>query len=389
LNRGNSQHIHILGVKIISGLVALCVITTTSALADHVDDVITAQMKDRQIPGMAIAIIHDGKIVREQGFGYGDAEHNDPITPATLFQAASVSKPVAALGALHLVEQGKISLDENINSKLRSWRIPDNQFTKDHPVTLRMILSHSGGLTVSGFGHGYPGGSPIPSLLQILDGKPPAYSAPVRVDQLPGSHWRYSGGGYLVMQQMIMDVTGKPFAEYMDDAVLRPFGMSSSTFVQPLPESFQQRAATAFSGSPPTALSGGWRVYPELAAGGLWTTAGDLARFYIGIQGSLSGTWNPVISQSMTRQMLTKQSDDYGLGFFLGENPCRFGHNGSNAGFDSVTIALCDRGEGAVFLMNANTDSEVLKNILVDAVIVQYHWPGYPNSRSKGQTLSR
>jgi CubicO group peptidase (beta-lactamase class C family) len=380
---------HYLGVKIISGLVFLCVITTTSALADHVEDVIKAQMKARQIPGMAIAIIHDGKIVREQGFGYWDEGHRDPVTPATMFQAASVSKPVAALGALHLVEQGKISLDENINDKLRSWKIPENRFTKDHPVTLRMILSHSGGLTVEGFGRGYSVDAPTPSLLQILDGKSPAYSAPVRVDQIPGSQWRYSGGGYLVMQQMIIDVTGKPFAEYMDGAVLTPLAMSSSTFAQPLPESFQERTATGFSGSPPTALSGRWRVHPELAAGGLWTTAGDLARFYIAIQHSLAGTSNPVISQSMTRQMLTKQSDDHGLGFFLGEDPCRFAHNGSNVGFDSVTIALCDQGEGAVFLMNANTDLEVLKNILVDAVIVQYHWPGYPNSRWKGPTLSR
>ena len=149
-----------------------------------------------------------------------------------------------------------------------------------------------------------------------------------------------------MMQQMIVDVTGRSFADYMDEAVLKPLGMSSSTFVQPLPEAWERRAATGYTGSPMGPVAGRWHVKPELAAGGLWTTAGDLARFYIGIQHSLSGTWNPVISQSMTRQMVTKQSDDYGLGFFLGENPSRFGHNGSNVGFDAVTIALSDSGDG-------------------------------------------
>jgi len=248
-------------------------------------------------------------------------------------------------------------------------------------VTLRLILSHSAGLTVDGF-PGYRVGSPIPSLLQILDGRPPANRPPVRVDQIPGSKWRYSGGGYLVMQQMIIDVTGQSFADYMQDAVLRPLGMSSSTFAQPLPESLANRAATGFTDAPRRPVEGRWHIKPELAAGGLWTTAGDLARFLLGIQRSLAGTSNPVISQSMTRQMLTKQKEDSGLGFFLGgDDPPRFGHNGSNPGFNAVTVALCDSGEGAVFLMNANTDIETLKNILVDAVIEQYHWPGYPKTR--------
>src|SRR6266446_6991463 len=120
---------------------AICIALSRLANGDHVDDVIAAQMKERQIPGIALAVIQDGKILREQGYGFGDEAHKKLITPATLFQAASVSKPVAALGALRLVEQGRISLDEDINSKLRSWHVPDNRFTKNHPVTLRLILS--------------------------------------------------------------------------------------------------------------------------------------------------------------------------------------------------------------------------------------------------------
>ncbi len=367
-------------MKTVFLVAAICVASVSFANADHVDDVISAQMKERQIPGVALAVIKGGTIVREQAYGYCDGAHTQPITPATLFEAASVSKPVAALAALHLVEQGRVSLDENINSKLRSWHIPDNRFTKDHPVTLRLILSHSAGLTVSGF-PGYLVGAAIPSLPQILDGQPPANTPPVRVDQVPGSQWRYSGGGYLVMQQMMIDVTGEPFADYVQETVLEPLGMSSSTFVQPLPESLASRAATGFASAPRRVVEGRWRVKPELAAGGLWTTAGDLARFLIGIQRSLAGTSNPVISQSMTRQMLTPQKNDSGLGFFLGGSPQRFGHNGSNLGFDAVTLAFSESGEGAVILMNANTDIEVLKNILVEAIGEQYHWPGYPLPR--------
>ncbi len=291
----------------IAGVALLCLSSGGSVRGDHVDDVISAQMEQRRIPGLALAVIQDSKIVREQGYGYSDKVQRTPVTSSTLFQAASVSKPVAALGALHLVERGKLSLDENVNRKLRRWQVPENRFTKKHPVTLRLILSHSAGLTGEGF-RGYRVDAPIPSLVQILDGRAPANSAPVLVDEVPGSHWRYSGGGYLVMQEMMIEVTGDSFPDYMERAVFRPLGMSSSTFIQPLPESWTSRAATGYTDVPRHAVDGRWRVKPELAAGGLWTTAGDLARFLIGIQRSLEGRLNLVISPSLTRQMITKQT---------------------------------------------------------------------------------
>ena len=364
----------------------VAVLGASSSQGDHVDDVIIAQMRERHIPGVALAVIQESRVIREQSYGLADEEKKVPVTSSTLFQAASVSKPVAAMGALHLVELRELSLDENVNAKLRRWRIPENRFTKNHPVTLRLILSHSAGLTVDGFS-GYPVGAPTPSLVQILDGRPPANSAPIRVDQIPGSRWSYSGGGFVVMQRMMIDVTGRSFADYMDETVLKPLGMSSSTFRQSLPEIWERRAATGHTDAPRRAVDGRWRVHPELAAAGLWTTAGDLAQFLIGVQRSLAGTLNPVISQSMTRQMLTKQNGNSGLGFMLGGTPVRFGHNGDNVGFNAITIAF-ETGEGAVILMNANTDIEVLKNILVEAIGEQYHWPGYPLSpETPNQTL--
>ena len=157
------------------------------------------------------------------------------VTPETLFQAASISKPVAAVAALFYVEKGLLDLDKDVNLKLKSWKVPSNEFTQNNKVTLRGILSHTAGLTVHGF-PGYRFDKPVPSLVQVLDGEKPANTAAIRVDMTPGSKWRYSGGGYTVMQQLLIDVVKKPFPRIVKEAVLDPFGMTLSTYRQPLPE---------------------------------------------------------------------------------------------------------------------------------------------------------
>ena len=344
--------------------------------ADDVDVAVAAQMQQRHILGLALAVIQDGKIVREQGYGYRDGEHHLPVTPGTLFMAGSVSKPVAALGAMHLVEQGKLSLDENINAKLRTWHLPENGFTKDHPVTLRLILCHRAGVTVEGF-YGYPVGAPVPSLVQVLDGKAPAKSESIRVDQVPGTESRYSGGGYTVMQQMVMDVTGQRFDDYLEQTVLQPLGMTSSTFTQPLPKAWDDRAATGYLNEPRRPIEGRWTVQPALAAGGLWTTVGDLSRFYIGVQRALAGTSNPIISQALARLMVTEQHDGFGLGFDVGGAPPRFGHNGAETGFRAITVGFAS-GQGMMVLMNADVDVDAMVGVLGKAVSKQYRWPSKP-----------
>ena len=197
------------------------------------DAYIRLQMDRRRIPGLSIAIIHDGRIVVSRAYGVADLTTRAPATPATLFQAGSISKPVAALGVLRLVEMGKLSLDEDVNAKLTTWRVPENRFTQSEKVTLRRLLSHSAGVTVHGF-PGYDVADPIPDLVQVLNGAKPANTAPIRVDTIPGAIRRYSGGGFTVMQQLMIDVTGTPFPRYMQETVLNPIGMTSSTFEQPL-----------------------------------------------------------------------------------------------------------------------------------------------------------
>ena len=264
------------------------VAATSSPGPDAIDDVVRAEMQKRQIPGLSLAIIQDGKIVKAKGYGVTEKGGEAPVTASTLFQAGSISKSVAALGALRLVEQGKLALDEDVNAKLITWKVPENEFTREKKVTLRGLLSHTAGLTVHGF-PGYATDEPVPTLVQVLDGEKPANTPPIRVDILPGSKWRYSGGGYTVMQQMMIDVTGKPFPQFMQEAVLGPLGMNgrarSSSRCPPRRRS-SRRPGTYRDRS---LVKGRWHIYPEMAAAGLWTTPSDLARFAIGVQEAVGG----------------------------------------------------------------------------------------------------
>ncbi len=345
--------------------------------ADELDDFIRSQMQKRGIPGLSLAIIQDGKILKAQSYGYIDKDGKVPVTTNTLFQAGSVSKSVAAMGALYLVEHNKLYLDENVNVKLKSWKVPDNEFTIDKKVTLRGILSHTAGLTVHGF-PGYAVDAKIPSIVRILDGAAPANTPPVRVDFVPGSRWRYSGGGYTVMQQLMVDVTGAGFPEFMKNNVLLPLGMKNSTYQQPLPPELAKLTATGHY-SNRSLVEGRWHIYPEMAAAGLWTTPSDLARFAIGIQNAYAGKSGSVLSQSMTRQMLTDQKNRDGLGVFLqgDSTTLRFGHNGRDEGFDALLTAGVDKGQGIVIMINANDNSHMMGRI-VDFIADYYHWDGFP-----------
>ena len=350
--------------------------------ADDLDDFIREQLRKRQVPGLSLAIIQDGKIVKAKSYGFTDKSGSTPLTTTTLFQAGSVSKSVAAVGALRLVEAGKLSLDEDVNAKLRSWNVPENDFTKTQKVTPRGLLSHTTGLTVHGF-PGYEAGGRIPTVVQILDGSPPANTAPVRVDFVPGSRWRYSGGGYTVMQQLMLDVTGKSFPQFMQETVLGPLAMTNSTYEQPLPADKATATATGHYGDR-NLVKGRWHIYPEMAAAGLWTTPSDLARFAIGIQNAFAGKPGAVLSPDMARQMLTNQKDNDGLGVFLeGEgHAMRFGHNGRDEGFDALLKATAETGQGAVIMINANDNSRMVNRIL-EAIATKYQWPGYTTTAKR------
>jgi CubicO group peptidase (beta-lactamase class C family) len=342
------------------------------------------EMRRLHIPGASIAVIHDGKIAWARG--YGVASVNGPaITPETLFQAASISKPFTALAALRMVEAKQLALDDDINSALTSWKLPPGPGGAH--ATLRQLLSHTAGTTVSGF-PGYAHDAAVPTLLQVLDGAPPANTKPVRIESPPGRAWNYSGGGYTIVQQAMIDRAGKPFGELLADSVLAPLGMKDSSFAQPLPAALLPRAAMPHDGKGEP-YKGGPYTYPELAAAGLWTTPSDLARFIVGVQRNADERGQPLLSPAMARTMLKPVKNGYALGFGIeGNGPAlSFGHGGSNMGYQDVLFGYVERGEGVVVMTNGEGGADLAQGIL-RAVAFEYQWPSNQTTMRKAPALS-
>lgn len=336
---------------------------------------ISQEMNRLHVPGVSITVIHEGKI--EWSKGYGVAEVNGaPVVPETLFQAGSVSKPVAALCIMSLAQQGTLSLDEDVNRILTTWKLPENNFTRLRPVTPRYLLSHTAGTTVHGF-EGYRNGDQVPSLTEVLNGTSPANSEPVQVTQAVGQLYRYSGGGYIVLQQLAMDATHSQFPALMRKTVLDPVGMLHSRFQQPLDPSSLKNAAMPYdsSGLP---ITGGPHTYPELAAAGLWTTSPDLARFVLEVQRSWNGKDNKVLRTPNIKQMLTPIKGDWSLGFEIGGSPADpyFYHDGANQGYKATLVGYEHEGNGAVVMTNGDQGYELGLEI-VRSIAKEYRWPDF------------
>jgi CubicO group peptidase (beta-lactamase class C family) len=350
------------------------------------------RMAHHAVPGVALALIAESEIAVEGAYGVREAGRDDPVTAATRFQACSISKPVAVLGMLRLVERGVLRLDGDVNDVLTSWRVPPNASWQPR-VTLRQIASHTAGLTVGGF-PGYRRGAALPTLTEILTGTSPANTAGIRVDTLPGAELRYAGGGTTVLQQVLEDVTGRPFGDLMQELVLEPLGMSHSSYTQPLPDGLCDQAATAH-GSEGAPVEGTWHVYPELAAAGLWTTPGDLARFAIAVQRAAAAAPGAILGPALTESMLTRHAapasrlgglDSVGLGLFLGgADGAWFGHSGGNEGFKCHVIAHRDAGCGLAVMTNGDRGHALAAEIL-DAVAEAMEWPDWAASAPADDT---
>jgi CubicO group peptidase (beta-lactamase class C family) len=335
------------------------------------------RMKFHKVPGVSIAVVKDFKVAWTRGFGVTDMGAPSPVTGETMFQAASLSKPVTALAVLRLAQDGKFKLDGNVNDYLKKWKLPDSDFTRQVKVTPKHLLSHSGGTTVPGF-RGYAAGEAVPTLFQVLSGKPPANSAAIVVDAVPGMQSRYSGGGYCILQQLLIDTENKPFPEIMETLVLKPLGMTHSTFSQPLPP---DRAKFAASGHLANGrlLPGKWHTYPEMAAAGLWTTSEDLSRVIVDLQLALKNKSDKVLSQKTARLMLTPYvSDAAGLGIVISKKKDQlyFLHNGSNEGFRCIMTGHMEDGYGAAVMTNSDQGHKLYYEILRGIANI-YKWKNY------------
>jgi CubicO group peptidase (beta-lactamase class C family) len=340
------------------------------------DGLTLEQVMERvHVPGVSIAVIKDFEVHWAKGYGIADVQSGSRVDADTIFQAASISKPVAAMAAVRAAQDGRFSLDGDINTILKSWRLPESEFTRGHPVTPRALMSHTSGL---GDGFGFPGyhpSAPRPTLVQILDGSAPSNVGPVVMERAPLTAEKYSGGGVTLMQLAMMDATGTPYAEMMQAVVLGPIGMTHSAYEQPLSAEHDRHAARAHDGRG-RAMDTKWHVYPELAAAGLWTTPTDLAKFAIDVQKTALGRSSRVLTRASVLEMLTPVGvGDYavGLGIAKTGQGWYFGHGGSNWGFQCDLLAHRVKGYGVAIMTNGDSGRAVINEVRA-RVAAAYGW---------------
>ena len=332
-------------------------------------------MDELGVPGVSVAVIRDFEIHWAKGYGVADVETGAMVDTETMFQAASISKPVTAMAALKAVQDGLFSLDDDINDVLESWELDGGEFTRDRPVTPRSLMSHVSGL---GDGFGFPGyepTDPLPTTVQILDGHELSNVGPVFMERPPMTFMEYSGGGVTVMQLAIANAREREFTDIMRDDVLEPIGMVNSSFAQPITPEDDRNAARAHDGNG-RSMGPKWHVYPEQAAAGLWTTPTDLARFAIEVQKSAVGESNRVLSRATVQEMLNPVGvGGYAVGLAvarIGEG-WYFSHGGGNWGFRCTLLAHKVKGYGVVVMTNGQLGG-ALTNEIARRVQAAYEW---------------
>ena len=352
----------------------------SDALAEHLlpsvifstEEPGTMRMEDRMayynVPGVSVAVIEDGAVEWARGWGVADSTTGVPVTRETRFQAASISKPLTAAAFVSLADDGLASLDTDINTYLDGWTIE-----ADPPLTAAEILSHSAGLSVSGF-PGYGEGDALPTLIEVLNGTPPANTDAVTYDAGDRGSFHYSGGGFEIIQKAIEDITGQPFADVMEARVLGPAGMTHSTYHFPTREADGFSSGHSRSGVP---IEGRWHDYPELAAAGLWTTAEDLATFALNIIG-YSQTGERIVSAEAGADMLEERIPETALGFWIMPGVTATGvyHTGRNEGFQSNLFMFEDGSHGVVILTNNEVSTGFIYEI-IRGVSDLYDWPEF------------
>jgi CubicO group peptidase (beta-lactamase class C family) len=325
-----------------------------------------AELMERfEVPGVSVAVIDNFNIHWAKGYGISDVETGMAVDTATMFQAASISKPVAAMATVRAAQDGLFSLDDDINDILKSWSLDGGGFTEEQPVTPRGLTSHTSGL---GDGFGFPGyapGMPLPTTVQIIEGHELSNVGPVFMEREPLTFYEYSGGGVTLMELALSEVRGMPFEELMSTYVLDPIGMSRSSYEQPISAENDLGAARAHDAEGQS-KGAKWHVYPELAAAGLWTTPSDLARFAIDVQKTVRGGDGAVLNSRLVGEMLRPVGvGPYAVGFSIsrmGEG-WYFGHGGSNWGFRARLLAHTAKGYGFVIMTNADSGGGLIEEM--------------------------
>ncbi len=324
-----------------------------------------ARMNRHNVPGVSFAVIKNGKLHWAKGYGVIQKGNPEPINTETMFSVGSVSKVGAATMSLRLQEQGKLNIDTNVNQYLKSWEIPESSYTKEQPVTLRSIMSHTAGLTVHGFADFLPN-EKLPTTVQILKGEWPAKNNEVYVNIPVGSRYRYSGGGTTVEQLIIEDLTNRKFHQAANELLFKPLKMNRSSYKNPLPVSFGNIAKAHNRSGNITALPRGYQAMPEAAASGLWTTPSDFSKLMIMLMKAYHGENNSYLSQSITRDMMTPVAPStYGLGPRIktnGQN-IEFSHGGANDSYRAHFSGFLPNQNGYIIFTNGTGGSGLINEL--------------------------
>jgi len=327
-----------------------------------------------KVPGLRIVFVDKGKISWSKNYGYANLKDSIKIDDNTVFTGASLGKPVTTMAALNLVEQGVLHLDEDVNKKLKGWKVPTNEFTKKEKVTLRRLIGHTSGFNRY-YGANYMPYEDLPTIIQTLKGEKPSHHPAVKLISVPGQQYRYSNPGYLILEKLMEDVTEKKFENIIDELVFAPSNMKSSSFEQPIPKRLMATKAIGYSEN---LQAHPYNIITFKSAGGIWTTPDDLARFtYTLLNDHAKGT-HKLLSQEMTNKVFNRGGKLNKLGFTIlnwkrNATDISFRHTGQNYGFTSVIFGSVHK-EQAVVIMANGVNTQELFNHIQRAVATEYNW---------------
>ncbi len=351
-------------------------ITGRIVLNDEKPSTIVERMAKYNVKGLSIAVIYDHKIAWAKAYGSADEAEKKPMTTETLFEPGSISKSLNALGILKLAQDKKVDLNTDINHYLLSWKFPYDSLSKEKKITLTHLLSHNAGLTV----HGFPGhdiNAPIPTVLEVLDGKKPSFTPAVRSMYEPGLKFQYSGGGTTISQLLLTDVTKQIYDVWMYENILKPIGMVNSSYSQPPSKDKRALCASAYR-SDGTPVANKFHVYPEQGAAGLWMTPSDLCNYIIDMQLAYQGKPSKVLNPEMVKLHLTPYNNGpTALGTFIEDHGGAkyFQHGAGNDGFCGQFFGSLDDGYGVAIFMN--TDDPKLLPEVINSVAKTYNWKNF------------
>lgn len=335
-------------------------------------------LEKHNVAGISIAVLRDFHLAYAQCEGFISSESQQPLWPDSLFQAASISKVLTAVLSLILVEKGKLHLDKPVNNYLTSWQLPETDWTRENPVTIRHILSHFSGINVPTY-QGFSNNAPIPSLKNVLNGTVPSNAPAVIAEKPADQAFAYSTGSFAVLQTLLQDVTGECFETLVQRELLQPLNLHRTVFAQPLPTDLQKNAACGHR-SGGELVPGNWFVYPTQAGSGVWTTPTDLAKFALHLQRILADNSAGLLQPQMLREMITPYREPFfGLGFALYNDKgpgLSFGHTGNTEGFRSMFIAHETSGCGAFILANSDNADPVIKEV-INQIATTEGWEGF------------